>query len=116
MVSEEDCLCRPLRLCGTHRHATGTLVVRAPGQPFVSSRTGQVGNLSCYLAPARVQIRLRQKGGHGGHNGLRSIIDRMGGTQVGRGVQSTCRSRGHRDQLQQRGRIMAGLRPNLSER
>lgn len=27
------------------------------------------------------QIRLRQKGGHGGHNGLRSIIDRMGGTQ-----------------------------------
>ncbi|GLC33765.1 hypothetical protein PLESTB_000113100 [Pleodorina starrii] len=27
------------------------------------------------------QVRLRQKGGHGGHNGLRSIIDRMGGSQ-----------------------------------
>ncbi|KAG2435043.1 hypothetical protein HYH02_012040 [Chlamydomonas schloesseri] len=27
------------------------------------------------------QVRLRQRGGHGGHNGLRSIIDRMGGTQ-----------------------------------
>ncbi|KAG2485648.1 hypothetical protein HYH03_015620 [Edaphochlamys debaryana] len=27
------------------------------------------------------QVRLRQRGGHGGHNGLRSIIDRMGGSQ-----------------------------------
>ena len=24
-------------------------------------------------------VRLKQRGGHGGHNGLRSIIDRMGG-------------------------------------
>ncbi|EFJ49268.1 hypothetical protein VOLCADRAFT_59597 [Volvox carteri f. nagariensis] len=27
------------------------------------------------------QVRIRAKGGHGGHNGLRSIIDRMGGAQ-----------------------------------
>jgi PTH1 family peptidyl-tRNA hydrolase len=26
-------------------------------------------------------IKLKPKGGHGGHNGLRSIIERMGNTQ-----------------------------------
>ena len=27
------------------------------------------------------QIRFRTKGGHGGHNGMRNIIDRLGGTK-----------------------------------
>ena len=42
---------------------------------------GRVLVISDDLDQPTAGVKLKQKGGHGGHNGLRSIIERMGNTQ-----------------------------------
>ncbi|GFR49518.1 hypothetical protein Agub_g11561, partial [Astrephomene gubernaculifera] len=72
----------------------GRPVLLAKPATFMNNSGEAVGALARFyrVSPGRLlvladdldlplaQVRLRQKGGHGGHNGLRSIIDRLGGS------------------------------------
>ncbi len=65
-------------------------------RPCLQVPPSQVLVVSDDLDQPTAAVRLRQKGGHGGHNGLRSIIQRLGGThdfprlKIGESLDGSC--------------------------